>query len=157
MSQTAIIGIVGLMMVVCSSSSVAMFMTSGSSGSSGSSGVQTSPGGFFKLYSGCDYDGDVLQSVQLGPVETSKIDNLKGEIKTEHWNTLPPGEQEKLVFKSVEIENMELKGDYISMGVLSSEKKDFNNSGTKKISFCNPDIQEYGATKLNLTWKLLGN
>jgi hypothetical protein len=95
--------------------------------------------------------------VQLGPVETSKIDNFKGELKTEHWNTLPPGEQEKLVFKSVEFENMELKGDYISMGVLSSEKKDFNNSGTKKISFCNPDIQEYGATKLNLTWKLLGN
>ena len=113
----------------------------------------SSPGGSFKFYSGCDYDGEILQSINIGPVKTSDIDNFKGNIVTESLYTVPEKQQEQLLFKSVEVENMELKGSYIQVAFGSSEKKDINLSGTKKMSFCGPAIG--GATKLNLTWKIL--
>lgn len=166
MSQGAIIAGV-VVMLCCSSSAVAfMMMKSSSKVQQGGTGTMIPPppsaggsggnSGSITFYGGCNYDGEVLQNIDLNNISDDVIQNAKGQIKTAHFNELPQAEHDNVIHKSMKYQNMSVTGTYDKMGVMSSQTTQFNKSGSGSISFCDPPTS-YGATKLNLEWKLLKN
>ena len=114
--------------------------------------VEEKISGYVKLYSGCNYDGEVLKSSIINDIPISNIDNFKGNITSDHYTAVPLAQRHKLVFKSIETKNVHLTGTFDNM---SSQKGELDMAGSQRMSFCDPNNQGGGgATKLNLTFKL---
>ena len=117
--------------------------------------VEEKISGYVKLYSGCDYNGEILKAMVINDIPISDADKFKGSITSDHYNTVPSQRQHKLIFKSIETKNANLSGTFYKLDSQSSQKAELNMVGSQKMSFCNPNNKEIGsATKLNLTFKL---
>ena len=117
--------------------------------------VEEKISGYVKLYSGCDYNGEILKAMVINDIPISDADKFKGSITSDHYNTVPSQRQHKLIFKSIETKNANLSGTFDKLDSQSSQKAELNMVGSQKMSFCNPNNKEIGsATKLNLTFKL---
>jgi len=117
--------------------------------------VEEKISGYVKLYSGCNYDGEILKSMEVNDIPISNMKNFKSSITSDHYTTVPLAQRDKLVFKSIETKNADLSGTYKTLGMVSQEVG-VNMTGNQRMSFCDPNNKENGgATKLNLTFKLI--